>query len=122
MIGDYSQLLLGLPYHIRFPRERMFGCSFAPAFAHLCVIIKSQNDVELEGTFEPTQCHPCHGQDTFHYPRVRQATSSLALDTSRDPGAATAALDNQFWEQNPCNPTFHHHPQDLRNPALEETH
>ena len=31
-------------------------------------------------------------RDTFHYPKLLQALSSLALDTSRDPEAATAAL------------------------------
>ena len=32
------------------------------------------------------------GRDTFHYPSLLQGLSGLALDTSRDPGAATAAL------------------------------
>uniref|UniRef100_A0A8C5UCU2 Uncharacterized protein n=1 Tax=Malurus cyaneus samueli TaxID=2593467 RepID=A0A8C5UCU2_9PASS len=32
------------------------------------------------------------GRDTFHCPRLLQAPSSLALDTARDPGAATASL------------------------------
>ncbi|TRZ11482.1 hypothetical protein HGM15179_015629 [Zosterops borbonicus] len=32
------------------------------------------------------------GRDTIHYPKLLQALSSLALDTARDPGAATAAL------------------------------
>ncbi|TRZ12784.1 hypothetical protein HGM15179_014340 [Zosterops borbonicus] len=36
---------------------------------------------------------PAMGRDNFHYPRLLQAMFSLALDTSRDPGAATAALD-----------------------------
>ena len=31
------------------------------------------------------------GRDTFPYPRLLQAPSNLALDTSRDPGAATAS-------------------------------
>ena len=35
---------------------------------------------------------PAMGRDTFHCPRLLQAPSSLALDTARDPGAATAAL------------------------------
>ena len=47
----------------------------------------------LEGTFKTTLFHPsAMGRDTFHYPRVLQAPSSLALDTARDPGAATASL------------------------------
>ncbi|KAJ7401499.1 hypothetical protein BTVI_95604 [Pitangus sulphuratus] len=36
---------------------------------------------------------PIVDTDTFHYPRLFQALSNLALDTSRD-GAATAALGN----------------------------
>ncbi|KAF4798930.1 hypothetical protein TURU_059474 [Turdus rufiventris] len=35
---------------------------------------------------------PALPMDTFHYPRLLQALSNLALDTSRDPGAATASL------------------------------
>lgn len=35
---------------------------------------------------------PTMDRDTFYYPRLLQAPSSLALDTSRDAGAATAAL------------------------------
>ncbi|NWW39841.1 MP2K2 kinase, partial [Panurus biarmicus] len=38
--------------------------------------------------FHPHLVH----RDTFHYPRLLQAPSNLALDTSRDPGAATASL------------------------------
>ena len=32
------------------------------------------------------------GRDPFRYPRLLQALSSLTLDTSRDPGTATASL------------------------------
>uniref|UniRef100_A0A8C3DV74 Uncharacterized protein n=1 Tax=Corvus moneduloides TaxID=1196302 RepID=A0A8C3DV74_CORMO len=47
----------------------------------------------LERTLKLIQCHPCHGRDTSHCPRLLQAPmSSLALGTARDPGAATAAL------------------------------
>ncbi|NXM32068.1 KSR2 Kinase, partial [Oxyruncus cristatus] len=37
---------------------------------------------------------PAMGRDTFHQPRLLQAPSNLALDTPRDPGAATASLGN----------------------------
>lgn len=40
---------------------------------------------------------PAIGRDTFHYPMVLRALSSLALDTSGDPEAATAALGN-LWQ------------------------
>ncbi|TRZ19089.1 hypothetical protein HGM15179_008037 [Zosterops borbonicus] len=40
----------------------------------------------LEETLKFIQFH------TSHYPRLLQVLSSLALDTARDPGAATAAL------------------------------
>lgn len=35
---------------------------------------------------------PAMGKDPFHYPRVLQGMSSLALDASRDAGTARAAL------------------------------
>uniref|UniRef100_A0A8C9N426 DDRGK domain containing 1 n=1 Tax=Serinus canaria TaxID=9135 RepID=A0A8C9N426_SERCA len=50
----------------------------------------------LEWLFKLIQCHPCHGRDTFHCPRLLPALSSLALGTSRDPGAATASQGNPF--------------------------
>ncbi|RMC13599.1 hypothetical protein DUI87_08675 [Hirundo rustica rustica] len=37
---------------------------------------------------------PARGRDAFHYPRLFQALSSVVLDASRDPGAATAFLGN----------------------------
>ena len=47
----------------------------------------------LEGTLEIILFQPpAVGRDTFHYPRLLQAPSNLALDTSKDPGAATASL------------------------------
>lgn len=36
---------------------------------------------------------PCHGQDTFHYPRLLKHPSNLALHTSRD-GASKTSLGN----------------------------
>lgn len=35
---------------------------------------------------------PAKGKDTFHSARLLQVPSSLALDTCRDPGSATASL------------------------------
>ena len=49
-------------------------------------------EVEAEVAKKLIPFHPCHGWDTFHYPRLFQALSSLALGTARDPGAAPAAL------------------------------
>ena len=37
---------------------------------------------------------PCHGQGHFHCPRLLQALSNLALDTSRDPGTVIASVEN----------------------------
>uniref|UniRef100_A0A803VEK6 Developmentally regulated GTP binding protein 2 n=1 Tax=Ficedula albicollis TaxID=59894 RepID=A0A803VEK6_FICAL len=70
----------------------------------------------LGGTLKLISFHPCHGRDTFHYPRLLQALSSLVLDTSRD-GAATVSLGSlcqgllaltgkHFFSKIPSNPAL----------------
>ena len=46
----------------------------------------------LEGTLNTIPFHPCHGQGHLPLAQVAPSPSNLALDTARDPGAATAAL------------------------------
>ena len=66
-----------------------------PGHSPVCGIIKSQN-YRLVWAGGDLKTHlvppPAVGRDTFHCPRLLQAPSNLALGTSRDPGAATAAL------------------------------
>ncbi|RMC18842.1 hypothetical protein DUI87_04738 [Hirundo rustica rustica] len=53
----------------------------------ILLISDMANDTEKE-------CTPIIEWDAFHYPKLLQAPSNLALDTSRDPGVAKASLGN----------------------------
>lgn len=39
-----------------------------------------------------TQCHSCHGRNTYHCPRLPPALSSLVLGTAWDPGTLALAV------------------------------